>query len=127
MSDDCTALINANDWLEITLNERKRLLDLAPKLFKLLLEFCDDDQLDTDEWIVKTYWRIVKRRINGFAVDMTIAKQGAQDSSVAKEFEALKQGTTECLEDSSLDIREEWESMQKKIQIKDKSSVELGI
>ena len=48
MSNDEVELINANDWLESTLNERKRLLDIAPKLFKLLLDLYEDD-LDKDQ------------------------------------------------------------------------------
>jgi len=37
MSDYDVELANANDRLELVLNERQRLLDLAPKLFDMRL------------------------------------------------------------------------------------------
>lgn len=119
MSNDEVELINANDWLESTLNERKRLLDIAPKLFKLLLDLFEDDldkdQGDTEKWVIKTYWEIIKRRIEGFSIELTNAKQDARDYSLAEEFEALKADTTRCLEkDHGLDIRETWERLDKK-------------
>ena len=112
MRDDCTALIDANDWLETILSKRKRLLDLAPKLFNLLREFSDDDQDETDTWIVEMYWKIVKRKIENFAINLHDTKQEAQDFSVAEEFIALKSEITKCLTDIDSDIEEEWERLE---------------
>lgn len=114
MADDAIDLINANDRLGIILNERKHLLDLAPKLFNLLCEFSDDGQDETDGWIVDTYWTIVKRKIEDFSITLHDAKEEANEFSVAEEFKALKTEATKCLTDIGLDIKEAWERLEER-------------
>ena len=113
MIDYDVELANANDGLEHVLNERKRLLDLAPKLFDMLFNFCKDCLSETDEFIVETYWEIVKRRIEALAIDLHHAKQEAENYSVEEEFEALRSDATDCLrENHNADIREKWEQLE---------------
>jgi len=79
----------------------------------MLFNFCKDYLSETDEFIVETYWEIVKRRIESLAIDLHHAKQEAENYSVEEELEVLKSDTTDCLrENRNADIREKWKYLE---------------
>ena len=81
MSDDkYENCLKSIDRLERSLIEKKHLFGLATNVFLLLLEFCDDDQEDTREWVLKIYQKVLQRGVKGFSKQLSDAKQGIKSS-----------------------------------------------
>ena len=110
MRDNDVELANVNDRLEFVLNERKRLLEMAPQLFDMLFNFCHE--YFGENFIVETFWEIVKGVLEDLAIELHNAKKEAENYSVKEELESLKRDATDFLRESqNADIREKWKDL----------------
>jgi len=110
MRDNDVELANVNDRLEFVLNERKRLLEMAPQLFEMLFNFCHE--YFGENFIVETYWEIVKGVLEDLAIELHDAKKEAENFSVEEELESLKNSVTKCVTNSGMEIRDTCEKLE---------------
>lgn len=107
----------SNQMLEWALNDTRKLINSMKPIFSSLyelfsgeIEIADDRSNEVEEWLIKTYWEIIRKKAEFVSKDIKETKDDASNFTEAQEFLSIKEHVRSALGD--VDSKDVWDRLE---------------